>query len=92
MQHDLGIENLTDIDVEALLTANDQQCAEKHQPDFPVLELRIEGKRYVFNSLYRVWMIESIFSNVLEQKYKAENELERAQHHIEAQDAEKTDD
>ena len=34
----------------------------------------------------------SIFSNVLEQKYKAENELERAQHHIEAQDAEKTDD
>lgn len=92
MQHDLGIENLTDTDVEALLTANDQQCAEKHQPDFPVLELRIEGKRYVFNSLYRVWMIESIFSNVLEQKYKAENELERAQHHIEAQDAEKTDD
>ncbi|AYO56149.1 hypothetical protein [Acinetobacter wuhouensis] len=80
IQQDLGIEKLTDEDVEALLKTNDQLCAEKHQPDFPVLELRIEGKRYVFNSLYRVWMIESIFSNVLEQKYKAENEQERAQH------------
>ena len=70
IQQDLAIENLTEIDVEALLKVNDQQCAEKHQPDFPVLELRIEGKRYVFNSLYRVWMIESIFSNFLEEKYK----------------------
>ncbi|MFH4156904.1 hypothetical protein [Acinetobacter bereziniae] len=92
MQQDLAIENLTEIDVEALLKVNDQQCAEKHQPDFPVLELRIEGKRYVFNSLYRVWMIESIFSNVLEHKYKTENALERAQHMSEAQDVEKTND
>ena len=83
IQRDLGIENLTDADVDALLKSNDQQCAEKHQPDFPVLELRIEGKRYVFNSLYRVWMIESIFSNVLEQKYKAENALEKLQQHAE---------
>ena len=83
IQRDLGIENLTDADVDALLKNNDQQCAEKHQPDFPVLELRIEGKRYVFNSLYRVWMIESIFSNVLEQKYKAENALEKLQQHAE---------
>ena len=83
IQRDLGIENLTDVDVDALLKNNDQQCAEKHQPDFPVLELRIEGKRYVFNSLYRVWMIESIFSNVLEQKYKAENALEKLQQHAE---------
>ncbi|WP_336932716.1 hypothetical protein [Acinetobacter bereziniae] len=89
MQQDLAIENLTEIDVEALLKVNDQQCAEKHQPDFPVLELRIEGKRYVFNSLYRVWMIESIFSNVLEHKYKTENALERAQHMSEAQDVKK---
>ncbi|ELW84426.1 MULTISPECIES: hypothetical protein [Acinetobacter] len=92
MQQDLAIEKLTEIDVEALLKVNDQQCAEKHQPDFPVLELRIEGKRYVFNSLYRVWMIESIFSNVLEHKYKTENALERAQHMSEAQDVEKTND
>jgi hypothetical protein len=92
IQQDLAIENLTEIDVEALLKVNDQQCAEKHQPDFPVLDLRIEGKRYVFNSLYRVWMIESIFSNVLEHKYKTENALERAQHMSEAQDVEKTND
>ena len=57
-----------------------------------MLELRIEGKRYVFNSLYRVWMIESIFSNVLEQKYKAENALERAQQDIEEQDIEESND
>ena len=51
----------------------------KSQPNFPVLELRIDGKSYVFNSLYRVWMIESIFSNVLEQKYKSDNDLELKQ-------------
>ena len=48
----------------------------KSQPDFPVLELRIDGQSYTFNSLYRVWMIESIFSNVLEEKYKIENEAD----------------
>lgn len=92
LQRDLNIEKLIDLDIEALLKSNDQQCDEKHQPDFPVLELRIEGKRYVFNSLYRVWMIESIFSNVLEQKYKAENALERAQQDIEEQDIEESND
>ena len=92
LQHDLNIEKLIDFDVEALLENNDRQCAEKHQPDFPVLELRFEGKRYVFNSLYRVWMIESIFSNVLEQKYKAENELERAQQDAEEQDLDGSND
>ena len=92
IQQDLGIEQLTDLDVAALLKTNDQLCAEKHQPDFPVLELRIEGKRYVFNSLYRVWMIESIFSNVLEQKYKAENEQERVQNSINAQNLEESND
>ena len=82
LQQDLGIEKLADVDVASFLEENDQRCAEKHQPDFPVLELTIEGKRYVFNSLYRVWMIESIFSNVLEQKYKSDNdaELKDAEH------------
>ena len=51
-------------------------CEMKSQPNLPVLELRIDGQSYVFNSLYRVWMIESIFSNVLEEKYKSENEAE----------------
>ena len=92
LQRDLNIEKLIDLDIEALLKSNDQQCDEKHQPDFPVLELRIEDKRYVFNSLYRVWMIESIFSNVLEQKYKAENALERAQQDLEEQDIEESND
>jgi len=45
----------------------------KSQPNLPVLELRIDGQSYTFNSLYRVWMIESIFSNVLEEKYKSDN-------------------
>ena len=70
LQQNLQIEKLTDCDVAALLQQNDQQCQTKHQPDFPVIELRIAGRSYVFNSLYRVWMIESIFSHVLEQQYK----------------------
>ena len=89
LQRDLAIETLSDIDVEELLIANDQACTAKHQPDFPVLELRIEGKTYLFNSLYRVWMIESIFSNVLEQKYKSENQQERALQENEELDDEK---
>lgn len=70
MQKRLEIDNITEQDVEALLKQNDELCQQKHQPDFPVLELRIDGQSYVFNSLYRVWMIESIISNVLEDKYR----------------------
>lgn len=53
------------------------RCALKHQPNLPVLELHIAEQHYVFNSLYRVWMVESILSNVLEQKYKSENTVEQ---------------
>lgn len=74
MQKRLQIEQVTEKDVEALLKQNDDLCQQKHQPDFPVLELRIDGQSYVFNSLYRVWMIESIISNVLEEKYKQESQ------------------
>ncbi len=70
LQQQLGIEHLTEQDVPSVLEQNDALCKNKHQPDLPVLELRIDGQSYVFNSLYRVWMIESIFSNVLEEKYK----------------------
>ncbi|MDO3663975.1 hypothetical protein [Acinetobacter higginsii] len=70
MQKRLEIEHIAEQDVEALLKQNDELCQQKHQPDFPVLELRIDGQSYVFNSLYRVWMIESIISNVLEDKYR----------------------
>ena len=74
MQQDLAIAQLSQEDITAKLHDNDLRCEMKSQPDFPVLELRIAGQSYVFNSLYRVWMIESIFSNVLEQQYKTENE------------------
>ena len=74
MQARLDIAQMTEQDVEALLKQNDVLCQQKHQPDLPVLELRIDGQRFVFNSLYRVWMIESIISNVLEEKYKQQSE------------------
>ena len=74
MQQDLAIAQLSQEEIAAKLQDNDLRCEMKSQPDFPVLELRIAGQSYVFNSLYRVWMIESIFSNVLEQQYKTENE------------------
>ena len=69
MQQDLAIAQLSQEDIAAKLQDNDLRCEMKSQPDFPVLELRIAGQSYVFNSLYRVWMIESIFSNVLEQQF-----------------------
>lgn len=69
MQQDLAIAQLSQEDITAKLQDNDLRCEMKSQPDFPVLELRIAGQSYVFNSLYRVWMIESIFSNVLEQQF-----------------------
>lgn len=74
MQKRLDIDQLTEQDVEQCLKQNDVLCQEKHQPDFPVLEFRIDGQTYVFNSLYRVWMIESIISNVLEEKYKQQSQ------------------
>lgn len=69
MQQDLAIAQLSQEEIAAKLQDNDLRCEMKSQPDFPVLELRIAGQSYVFNSLYRVWMIESIFSNVLEQQF-----------------------
>ena len=75
LQRLLGITALTSDDVEAQLKKNDLLCEMKSQPNLPVLELRVDGQTFVFNSLYRVWMIESIFSNVLEEKYKTDNEL-----------------
>lgn len=77
LQQQLGIDQLVEMDVAARLQQNDALCAEKHQPNLPVLELHIAEQHYVFNSLYRVWMVESILSNVLEQKYKSENTVEQ---------------
>ena len=66
------IKEFTNLDVTSKLQKNDIHCEMKSQPNFPVLDLRIDEQSYVFNSLYRVWMIESIFSNVLEHRYKSE--------------------
>ncbi|MDY6484073.1 hypothetical protein [Acinetobacter faecalis] len=73
LMHDLDIKELTNLDVMSKLQENDIHCEMKSQPNFPVLDLRIDEQSYVFNSLYRVWMIESIFSNVLEHRYKSES-------------------
>ena len=72
LMHDLDIKEFTNLDVTSKLQKNDIHCEMKSQPNFPVLDLRIDEQSYVFNSLYRVWMIESIFSNVLEHRYKSE--------------------
>jgi len=76
LQQELGIGQLTEEDIQAKLKDNDMLCEMKSQPNLPVLELRIDNQSFVFNSLYRVWMIESIFSNVLEEKYKSDNQTE----------------
>ncbi len=76
MQQQLNIAELSQDDILAKLQDNDMLCEMKSQPNFPVLELRIDDQSYTFNSLYRVWMIESIFSNVLEEKYKSNNQTE----------------
>jgi hypothetical protein len=73
LQKILDIDNLVQDDIQARLEENDLICEMKSQPNLPVLELRVDGQTFVFNSLYRVWMIESIFSNVLEEKYKTDN-------------------
>jgi hypothetical protein len=79
IRRDLNIEQLAEDNITTRLQNNDMYCEMKSQPSLPVLELRIAGQSYVFNSLYRVWMIESIFSNVLEELYKSENESENEQ-------------
>ncbi len=73
LQQELGITELLHTDIQAKLQENDMLCEMKSQPNFPVIELRIDDQIFVFNSLYRVWMIVSIFSNVLEEKYKSDN-------------------
>lgn len=73
LMQELDITALSVDNVETKLKENDILCEMKSQPNFPVLELRVDGQSYVFNSLYRVWMIESIFSNVLEDQYKADS-------------------
>ncbi|MBF7693532.1 hypothetical protein [Acinetobacter pollinis] len=71
VRKELSIDRHTEQDVQARLKQNDIECLAKHQPNFPVLVLRVQGRVYTFNSLYRVWMIESILSQVLEKYYQS---------------------
>lgn len=70
MQEMLNIQQLQPQNIYQRLQQNTQQCQALKQPNLPVLKLRIAGDEYVFNSLYRIWLIESIFSTVLEKQYK----------------------
>lgn len=47
------------------LVDNQLQCDSYIQPDIPVFILRVAGQTHVFNSLYRVWQIESILGGAL---------------------------
>lgn len=66
----LGLSELSasDATIQEQLAQNAHQCESLQQPSFPVMVLRVDGQSFVFNSLYRVWMIESIFANILEKK------------------------
>jgi hypothetical protein len=52
---------------EALLQENLQQSVDYRQPDTPVFILHIGEQKYVFNSLYRVWQIESLLAGALDE-------------------------
>lgn len=66
-------EKVSNDEVHQALQRNQQHCDALQQPNQPVMVLRIAEQEFVFNSLYRVWMIESIFSNILQKKYEAES-------------------
>ncbi len=50
---------------QAWLQANQAACQRYQQPDLPVMVLQIGQQQHVFNSLYRVWRIESLLAEVL---------------------------
>lgn len=52
---------------EAWLASNQVACKAYQQPDLPVMVLHIGEQQHVFNSLYRVWRIESLLADALEQ-------------------------
>ncbi|RYY80912.1 MAG: hypothetical protein EOO69_00405 [Moraxellaceae bacterium] len=51
----------------AWLDANQAICDAYQQPDLPVMVLQIGEQKQVFNSLYRVWRIESLLVEALEE-------------------------
>ena len=73
MSHQFIQEKVSNDEVHQALQRNQQHCDALQQPNQPVMVLRVAEQEFVFNSLYRVWMIESIFSNILQKKYEAES-------------------
>lgn len=70
MKEQLNIKNLKTQDIYHILQKNTAECFAKKQPNLPVFVLHIDNQEYVFNSVYRLWFIESIFSRTLEQHYR----------------------
>lgn len=70
-RYDIAIDDLTESTYVEQLKHNQQQCEMWQQPHLPVMVLRVANQQFVFNSLYRVWLIESIFSHLLSQHYVA---------------------
>lgn len=48
------------------LQDNQAICQTYHQPDLPIMILKIGENQHVFNSLYRIWRIESLLADALE--------------------------
>lgn len=48
------------------LENNQVACSAYQQPDLPVMVLKIGEQQHVFNSVYRVWRIESLLADSLE--------------------------
>lgn len=60
-------QQLADLDATtAWLEQNQRICQQYNQPDLPVMVLTIGEQNHVFNSLYRVWCIESLLAEALE--------------------------
>ncbi|TEU25589.1 hypothetical protein [Alkanindiges illinoisensis] len=63
----LDQQQLVDLpETEAWLASNQATCEAYQQPDLPVMVLQIGEQQQVFNSLYRVWRIESLLAEALE--------------------------
>lgn len=72
MKQQLNISEFKTQDIYQKLRENTTQCSAQKQPNLPVFVLHIDHQEYIFNSVYRLWLIESIFSRTLEQHYKSQ--------------------
>ena len=57
-----SVPDLEQAQAQAWLDANQLDCQAYQQPDLPLMVLQIGQQQHVFNSLYRVWRIESLLT------------------------------